>query len=135
MSNETKKSTLEEVTATAERQGCDRPGCTEPITVGQVVRRSSSTGKLFHETAECNGFQQAEVQAFGEQYINAVRKNLPLPVVPMTQPTGKRKGLVTPENFAKLTPEQQAKYLAELQNAAAVAKASGPVVSSGRRRG
>lgn len=50
---------LNMVEATAEAEatgGCDRHGCTKPITKGQAVKVNASSGRIFHQTGpDCDG--------------------------------------------------------------------------------
>lgn len=124
---------LESIVSETVRTGCDRVGCTEPIAVGDTVRRSPRTGRIFHEMHACNGFETAEVTAMGEAYIRAVRAGEALPEVPARTPRGKKSD---PANLdvSKLTDDQKMKLIERLIGAEKLADLVGTATKPAGRK-
>lgn len=57
------KITAKMLPATADQTAtcCSRTNCTNPITIGQTVKVHPSSGKAFHDMADCNGTRVADL--------------------------------------------------------------------------
>lgn len=124
---------LESIVASEARTGCDRVGCTEPISVGDTVRYSARTQRVFHEMHACNGFETAEVTEIGRAYIAAVRAGTALPEVPARTPRGKKSD---PANLDvdKLTDDQRLRLIERLIGAEKLADLVGTATPKAGRK-